>query len=316
MTTLPPSYPGTIPVNAKFAGIYNKHNIYADFSSTWEGHTSLTAMFDQHRTRSLAGIPGYDDIKSVNDFYRTNRYDLASHWVRSFDASQVLPLPSVASMTNVAGRRLVVLMDQHISQSGAILAQGLNNAGIISNNLALTFFNTLKLIPNASYNQFKAYDAITDIVTNGVQVISLYANVAHAIANGVAPMDVEDIVSFNQVAYDQYNQRIADSKLFKDTRAMNLDILASAGVPSSVHFAQDAWNAHLVEVAILISKEVAYSKAWKAGNPVDIAKASVETTEASTAVLYHSNQLAALQAASVGVPSELAILEFPLNSSL
>lgn len=309
-STNPPAYPGTRPRTAKTVGIHNKFDVFSDFSSTWEAHTSLTTLFQQHRNRNLAGLNGYQDVEAINDFYRTNRFDLASHWARSFDASQVVPPATPEAITSPIGRRLVVLMDQHISQSGAILAQTQVKEGLITKAQGLAFFRTLNLIPNATQAQFDNYDALTDIFANGKAVISLFANVSRAISQGKSPSSVPaaQMLAFDQSAYDGFNAYIGASKFFQDKRAGNLAILASAGVPASAP-AQDVWNAHLVEVALLIGAEQKYIKAVKAGGAA--AAESAATTEAGAKLVLHSNQLAGLQAASVGVPADLKKLPFP-----
>jgi hypothetical protein len=284
-----PSYPGSKPITAQPHGLYNKFNIYSDLSTAWEGHTALTFQFDQHIMRFLAGLSGYQDALAVNDHYRTNRYDLASHWIRAFNSAQ--PVPSgPAGIKTAVGKRFVALMDQHITLSGIVAVQELRKADLITEQKAMeTFKGLLNILPSsATFQDFMKLNAVGDLVANGKQILGLFATIYDAKVHGGDLSKASSDQKFNQHAFDKYNEALAKDAFFKAHAKGNEAFLKAAGLPT-LNPAQNVWNAHLVQVAVLVGKEIAYIKAVKnGGDSATVTKASQETTKAAEDLLYHA----------------------------
>jgi hypothetical protein len=297
------AYPGTKPVTSPFFMIQNKFDILSDFQNDWNAHMHWTDETVERAMRALSGIAGNADYASVIDYYFTNRFDIASHYVRAFDLSQKLPLTSVNDITSVVGQRLVVLLDQHIKIALVVSVVKLEGAKLMPAGSAAGFAVKQGLLANAG--QYAQYDPIADVLANGKAIVSLIANVSRSISQGTPPQQKGNaIVAFDQSAYDGFNSYIASSPYFQSTKGMVSKSLSRAGIPS-MGAAQDVWNSHLAMVVFLITSELAFDVATKAGtidpNDPNLPPAVIG---ADTAMIFHATSVAALFAASLGVTAD------------
>jgi hypothetical protein len=303
LITKPAPYPGTKPVTSPFFTIQNKFDILSDFQNDWNAHMHWTDETVERGMRAIAGIAGNADYASVIDYYFTNRFDIASHYVRAFDLSQKLPLTSPNDITSPVGRRLVSLLDQHIKIALVISVANLEGAKLVPAGAAADF--AVKQGVLANVGQYAKYDLVADVLSNGKDIVSLIANVSRSISQGIPPQQKGDaILAFDQSAYDGFNAYIASSPYFQSTKVMVAKSIARAGIPS-MGAAQDVWNSHLAMVVFLIKSELAFDVATKAGtiNPND-PNLPPAVIGADTAMIFHATSVAALFAASLGVTAD------------
>ena len=295
---------------------------------------------------------------STAHFYRTNRFDLFSHYVRAYDKNQVVPLTSLSQFEDsYVGRVLISLLDQHISDTDALTVQSLQSKGVFDVLSAeqLSFIQQeqeaqllfipgftpeaivarqllkLRLLarsrhapggsdsnvgttPEEILELSAAFNPVVDVINNGVEVIRIIANVYAARKAGINPDILESAITrVNVKNYDDFGDVVAASKFFQSHEAENLATLESAGLTSSGNAAQDVWNAHLVQVALMIDAESNFDMALKnelitSEFPGEYGQALEEANEA---VLMHAPQLAGLFALSLGVPTEGSVAAFP-----
>ena len=323
----------------------------------WTAHTTLTVQSKQVAGAAFVGKASFADKSKVDDQYRTNRFDLFSHYVRAFEHLQPMPLRSVDQITSPVGRSLVALLDQHISDTDALQVKQLaaknvfdsltsqqtdflnrlhdNERAVISGStpdaivarellrvrlLARTssdpVFAGANIVGNS--NQLiataKAFDPVSDVLANGVKVINILANVYVSIAQKRGPQRYEgDILTSVPQHYAALGVLIANEPYFQKHQAENVATLAKAGLSASGNMAQDVWNAHLVQVAILVDAETTYDAALKAGTVTEAQTMALK--EARDAVTGHSPQLAGLFSMTFGIPP-YKVLGFPAPNLL
>jgi len=236
----PPAYPGSLPVAAPFYGIVNRHNILQDFTAQWHLHTHWGIETLQRMLRSPL------EYKEVEDYYRTNRYDIVSSYIRSIDKTQVVPLHSPTDINNVIGRRLLVLLDHYISIVIALMAQQLIRKGTLATEEWPQLLLRLGLVSDLMF--VAKYDPMPDALENGKQIVGLLANVhawrAPFFKSSHIPMD---IATYNQSTVDQFDRWLASDQNIVSTRPSVVSTLQAVGIPS-LGYTRDLWNHHLASL--------------------------------------------------------------------
>ena len=151
----PPAFPGSRPRGAPYFPITKKNDIFADYYDIWALHTHLTHLSKEAIGDAFVGKQSFARKDELDDRYRTNRYDLASHYVRGFEhVRQPMPLTAPEQITSPVGRALVVLLDQHISDTDALMVKALAAKGAFNtltpeqlNFLQQEHVNELPVIP-------------------------------------------------------------------------------------------------------------------------------------------------------------------------
>jgi hypothetical protein len=353
----PPAFPGSRPVNTPFVPITAPRDIFADFLNMWTSHVRLTVSSKKAIGEAFAGVGSYAERVRQDDLYRTNRYDLESHYVRAFDHDQSMPLSTPEQIASPVGRELVRLMDQHISDTDALMVKALaakkvfdvlsaqqtaflqqeqqNQTSVIPGNtpddivarallklrlLARTSGEDVAAGANVGSNAAqlvaagKAFDGVTDVITNGVKIINIMANVYVSVAQGLGPQRYAgDITKAVAQHYAAFGRLVADDAYFQGHQAENIATLAKAGLMTSGNAAQDVWNAHLVQVAILVDAETTVDAALKAGAVTPAQRKALD--EARAGVEEHAAQLAGLASISFGIPA-YKVLNFPAPERL
>jgi hypothetical protein len=244
----PPTYPGSAPIAAPYYGIVNRHNILQDFTAQWHLHTRWGMETLQRMLRTPREYNG------MEDYYRTNRYDIVTSYIRSFDRTQKVPICSPAEINNPIGRRLVVLLDQYVSIVIALMARQLVRRGTLSEEEWPQLLLRLGLVTDLMFAS--NYDPMTDALENGKQVVGLLANVHHWRApffkSARIPMD---IATYNQANVDLFDRYLASDQNIAATRASVVSTLQATGLPSEGH-ARDLWNHHLASLLLSINREI------------------------------------------------------------
>ena len=353
----PPAFPGTLPKTVPFVNVTAKNDIFADFLNIWTSHVRFTVDSKKAIGQGFAGKTSFADKDRADDLYRTNRFDLASHYVRAFEHTEPMPLQSVSQIISPVGRAQVSLLDQHISDTDGLMTKALAAKGVFDslnaeqqtfirqeqqNELSVVPGNTpdaivarellrLRLITRSSGDAVasdnnvgvnagqlttiaKAFDGVTDVITNGVKYVNILANVYVSIAQKLGPQRYQgDIIAPVASNYAAFGKLLADEPYFQEHQAENIATLAKAGLTTSGNFAQDVWNAHLVQVAILIDAETTVDAGLKAGNVTPEQQSALDDARAH--VLKHAPQLAGLHSMSFGIPP-YKVLGYPAPERL
>jgi len=257
--TEPPTFPGTRPRKAPLQPIQHPHNILTQFQEDWMLHTHWTGEFIHMTIRAIAGIPGAGDQAAVEDFYRTNRFDIASHWNRALSAAEPTNITTVDQITGKAGRMLVSLLDQHISLAGAVGVKLMDAKGIFTaqqkrDNLQGTIVKSLGLIEKAS--DYAAFDPVVGEFANGEKIVRLLANVYDNVQNKTT----NDVAAANDAAYDAFNKAVEEDPYFAALRPELVKYLTENNIPLLAP-AQDVWSTHLLQAVLTASGEADFTKA-------------------------------------------------------
>jgi hypothetical protein len=354
----PPAFPGTQPKVELLQPVTAPRDIYADFLNMWTTHVRTTVSTKKTLGEAYSGKGSVEAFFTENDAYRTNRFDLSTHFVRAFEhLQQPVPIRSADQVTNPVGRAFVSLLDQHISDTDGLTVKalaakkvfdGLNPQqqqniervqqeflsvvpGNSTDSIVARDFLRLHLIarnasdpvstgrnvgtdPGQLMQVAKAFDGVTDVITNGVKIVNILANVYVSIAQKLGPQRYQgDIIAPVTSNYAAFGNLLAAEPFFQQHQAENVATLAKAGLKASGNVAQDVWNAHLVQVAILVDAETTVDAALKAGNTTPAMTAALD--DARGAVVEHAPSLAGLWSMAFGIPPFKA-LEFPAPERL
>lgn len=309
-TSQPPAYPGSSQAGVPFYGIVTRRNILQDFTTQWIMHTHWTVETVERTMRALSGFTGQDDYVATDAYYRRARFDIATSYIRAWDKNQPVPLNEPSQITNVVGRQLVVLLDQHISIATAIAGANLAAAGLVPADAIPPLLVALGLVPNVA--AAATYDPVADVLLNGKNIVGLLANVYKHMTNLFAfnksklPSDILIYNGKNVAAFSDFLQR---DPYFQDQRAMTVSELQAAGLPLQ-DWATDAWSHHLASVVNLITKEIAFDLAAKA--KVNAANTAFPLVNADTMLTLHGTYMGNLFFASLGhKPSSTGPMKFP-----
>ena len=244
----PPSFPGSTPVTAPFYGIVNRYNVLQDFTAQWHLHSRWGLETLQRMLRSPR------DFTAVEDYYRTNRYDIVSSYIRSIDKRQKVPITTPVDIVNPIGQRLVVLLDQYISIIIALMGQQLIRRKDLEPEEWAPLLLRLGLVSDLMFAA--NYDPLNDALENGKQVVGLLANVhrwrAPLFKSSLIPLD---IATYNQANVDYFSRWLSSDKVIATTHPSVVTTLQEVGMESQ-GYARDLWNHHLASLLLSINREI------------------------------------------------------------
>lgn len=256
--TDPPLFPGTRPRKALLQPIQHPQSIITQFQEDWSLHNRWAAEFIHTTIRAVVGLPVASDQAAVEDFYRTNRFDIAAHYNRALNANEPLTPSTVDQITGQAGRQLISLLDQHINLVAGLAVKLMEQQELFTrqqlrDELPATIVKQLGLIEtNSDYEQFDPMEAQ---FRNGERLLRVLANVYDNVRNNLN----NDVTAANDAAYQQFNAVVAADPYFNSLRPQIVEYLAKNQLPL-IAPAQDIWSCHLLQTVLTANAEIEFTK--------------------------------------------------------
>ena len=224
-----------------YYGIVNRHNVLQDFTSQWHLHT-------QRSIETLGNVTNGKNYEVIEDYYRANRYDIVTSYIRSFDASQKVPITNPSDINNPIGKRLVVLLDRYISIVIALVTRSVRKKVSPEDWSALLL--RLRLVSDPMF--VTRYDPLTDALENGRQIVGLLANVYKWRSSFFKSSQVPlDIATYNQNHVDAFNRYLESDPSIRVAIPSVVASLQATNVPVTGG-AVDLWNHHLASLLLTL----------------------------------------------------------------
>lgn len=255
-------YPGTLPRSAPFKAISVPNDILDQMRLDWLLHLTHASRFIAHTTRDLAKYDGFTDRASIEDFFRTNRFDIGHHYNRSLSSEEPTSIDSSNQLLGAAGKRLVVLLDQYVSLLTATIVKAIEDKDLytrqeLRDKVPHKTLVNLNLICKVA--EYKEYDPLPVLLANGQAIVSVLANV-YSNQNRKTTLDP---ALFDREAFDFFNTETAQ------------------GIGAS---ATAVWTAHLGRLVSLIGHEANYSLRARIKFPVKEKLTAAQVQELQLAV--------------------------------